>query len=222
MVYMLENVSKCFLDGDNLRYVFRNVNMYINRGDMISLKGESGSGKSTFLSILGLLDYPSSGRVLLNNIDIMTLSNEEKMNFHGKEVGFVLQNNYLLDFLNVIDNIVYPLVLKGINKTDAYIMARQAIEKVGLLKHINKSIKILSGGEKQRVCIARAIASNPSILLADEPTGNLDKENANEIIKLFKQLNEGGITMVVVTHNDEFARQFKRKMLLSDLNISEY
>lgn len=221
VIYKLENTEKCFLDGYKLRWIFKNLNFVINKGDMISISGESGCGKSTFLSLLGLLDYPTGGRMFFKSKDISKLDEKEKNAFRSQNIGYILQNNYLIEFLNVLDNVMYPLLLKGVDKTKAREEAVEAIEKVGLSDCLQKNIKLLSGGEKQRVSIARAVAIKPEIILADEPTGNLDSKSTDIVYEILKQMNDEGITVVAVTHSSELANRFSRSLLLKNQTLVE-
>lgn len=221
-MYLLENVDKFFLDGKEIRYIFKNANFHIKKGDMISLVGESGSGKSTLLSMLGILDYPSSGRIFIDGKNIATLNNRDISYIRSQKIGFILQNNYLVDFLNVKENIICPLMLKGINRIDAQSATMDALHRVGMERFVDKDINTLSGGEKQRVSIARAIASNPDIILADEPTGNLDSVNSDKVVDIFKEINAENTTLFVVTHNERIAHQFQRRLILENMTVREY
>lgn len=221
-MFCFSNVSKCFYDGENLRYILRNVNINIDKSEMVALLGESGSGKTTFLSMLGQIDFPTSGEIYYNKQLTLCLNEKEKRNIRKNKIGFILQNNFLIDFLNVFENIETSLIFNGFRKTEAKRLTIEALENVGMSDFIYSNIYSLSGGEKQRISIARAIASKPELILADEPTGSLDEENSLKIITLLKKINREGVTIITATHSNYIAEQFKRKIIIKNQNIVDF
>lgn len=221
-LYVLENVGKTFWDGDRFHAVLQNVSLTVRVGDMIAVTGESGSGKTTLLSILGLLDYQSGGRIRINDEDISAWNEKTRIAWRGRHIGYILQNNYLVQFLTVLENVYYPLVMKGMNRTDAGKRAAAALEQLGISSDRHRAApQMLSGGEKQRVAIARALAMQPEIVLADEPTGNLDPESAEAVMQALRQMNRNGVTVIMVTHNMQLAAQFARQLTVRAHTLTE-
>ncbi|GHB58304.1 lipoprotein-releasing system ATP-binding protein LolD [Psychrosphaera saromensis] len=201
--------------------VLKGVNLDIAQGEQIAILGQSGSGKSTLLHILGMLDNPSSGVVKILGQDVTSLNETERAAFRNENMGFIYQFHHLLMEFSAVENVAMPLLIKGVSNQEANKEATKLLELVGLSHRLNHNPSQLSGGERQRVAIARALVNKPKLVLADEPTGNLDKENAEHVFKLFMQLNqEFGTSLVVVTHDLELAARFNRVIKLDDGLIS--
>ena len=201
--------------------VLKGVNLDITQGEQIAILGQSGSGKSTLLHILGMLDNPTSGVVKILGQDVTSLNETERAAFRNENMGFIYQFHHLLMEFSAVENVAMPLLIKGVSNQEANKEATKLLELVGLSHRLNHNPSQLSGGERQRVAIARALVNKPKLVLADEPTGNLDKENAEHVFKLFMQLNkEFGTSLVVVTHDLELAGRFNRVIKLDDGLIS--
>ncbi|ABK84065.1 TPA: ABC transporter ATP-binding protein [Bacillus cereus] len=212
----LANVAKGF--GKNNFSALKDINLTIEKGEMIAIMGPSGSGKSTLLNIIGLIDSPSAGKYFLDGMDTSTL----KSNYHkyrNMEVGFVFQNFSLLDDYTVVENVMLPLVYRRISHKKRMKISKEMLKMVGLERHINKYPYELSGGEQQRTAIARALAQDTKIILADEPTGALDQENGKKIMSILKEINKQGRTVLVVTHDQKVAAYCQRTIRLLDGNI---
>lgn len=209
-------LKKSFLDGEKETTVLKGIDLNIKRGEFVAIMGRSGAGKSTLLYQISLLDNPSSGKILVDGINVLTLDNDQKTEFRLKELGYVFQDYALLPDLTSTENVVLPLLMQEIPKNEAYRIAESALSRVGLSNKFNNLPGKLSGGEQQRVSIARAIAHEPSILFADEPTANLDNESSLMIIEIFKELHKNGQTIVMVTHEEEYAKVADRIIYLSD------
>ncbi|MEJ5165846.1 MAG: ABC transporter ATP-binding protein [Thermoanaerobaculia bacterium] len=212
----LQNVSKTYKMGDQIIYALKNINLKIEKGDYISIMGPSGSGKSTLLHILGLLDTPTSGDYLFEGKSTRELSDDERSYLRRKHIGFVFQFFYLLPRLNALKNVELPLLLEGIKKNERTQKAIFYLEKVGLSHRIKHKPEELSGGERQRVAIARACVMEPTLLLADEPSGNLDRKSAYEVIELLEKFNSEGKTLIVVTHDQEIAKRANLRLSIRD------
>ncbi|MEM2007153.1 MAG: ABC transporter ATP-binding protein [Sulfolobales archaeon] len=205
-VIRVENVHKVYTTGSTVTWALLGVNLSVKKGTFISIMGPSGSGKTTLLNLIGLLDRPTKGRVYIDGVDTSRLKDRELAEFRNKKIGFVFQAFNLVNRLTVLENIELPLVARGVTKEERKKMAIEALTRVGGdLSWINKRPSQLSGGQQQRVAIARAIVGSPSILLADEPTGNLDTSSAKVVVRTFLELNKSGQTIVVITHNPEVA-----------------
>ncbi|WP_371819935.1 lipoprotein-releasing ABC transporter ATP-binding protein LolD [Psychrosphaera sp. F3M07] len=201
--------------------VLKGINLDIRQGEQIAILGQSGSGKSTLLHILGMLDEPTSGVVKILGQDITGLNEIQRAQFRNENMGFIYQFHHLLMEFSALENVAMPLLIKGVSNQEANKEAAKLLELVGLSHRLNHNPAQLSGGERQRVAIARALVNKPKLVLADEPTGNLDKKNAEQIFKLFMQLNqELGTSLVVVTHDLELAARFSRVIKLDDGLIS--
>ncbi len=201
--------------GDQKLTILQNINLEVNAGEAVAIIGASGSGKSTLLGLLAGLDVPTSGKVHLDGIDIFTLDEDNRAALRGRMLGFVFQSFQLLSALTALENVMLPLELSGIN--DAQITARKLLERTGLAMRLNHYPKQLSGGEQQRVAIARAFATQPKLLLADEPTGNLDSATGIQIIELMFELNrEHGTTLVLVTHDEALSKRCSRQIRLAN------
>lgn len=199
--------------------VLKDVNLRIDSGDYVAIMGPSGSGKSTFMNILGCLDKPTKGQYVLDGHAVATMEENDVAGVRNKAIGFVFQGFNLLARSSLLDNVALPLVYSGIEKSERHARAKVLLEKVGLAKHINSRPNQISGGQQQRVAIARALVNKPSLILADEPTGNLDSVTSEEIMALFGQLNQEGITIVLVTHETDIAEHAKRQVRFLDGKI---
>lgn len=212
-----ENVVKTYQDGNLHVEVLKNLNFSINASESIAIVGQSGSGKSTLLHLLGGLDQPSSGTINLMGNDITKINAQKLGLLRNRHLGFVYQFHHLLPEFSAIENVMMPLLIAKKSKSEAYKEACEMLEKVGLKERLQHRPGELSGGERQRAAIARALVSRPDCLLADEPTGNLDKTNASNIFKLMLSLkNEFGTAIVVVTHDDDLARHFDKTLKMDD------
>lgn len=199
--------------------VLKDVNLRIDRGDYVAIMGPSGSGKSTFMNILGCLDKPTKGQYVLDGHAVASMEENAVAGVRNKTIGFVFQGFNLLARSSLLDNVALPLVYSGIEKAERHARAKVLLEKVGLAKHIHSRPNQISGGQQQRVAIARALVNNPRLILADEPTGNLDSVTSEEIMALFGQLNQEGITIVLVTHETDIADHAKRQVRFLDGKI---
>jgi putative ABC transport system ATP-binding protein len=195
------------------------IDLTIQRNEYVALIGPSGSGKSTLMNLLGCLDTPSEGKYILNGRDTSAMNDNELAKVRNQEIGFVFQSFHLLPRMSVLHNVMQPLVYRGIPKTERVKMATEALGKVGLSDRMGHRPNQLSGGQRQRVAVARALVGNPSILLADEPTGNLDSKTSAEIMALFDQLHQQGQTVIVVTHEPDIAAHCHRTLRVSDGKI---
>jgi putative ABC transport system ATP-binding protein len=212
----IKNVRKQYTSGDDVVEALRGVEIIIEAGEFITIMGQSGSGKSTLLSVMGGMNHPTSGEVEMAGVNLYKLHGEELADFRANNLGFVFQSFNLISYLTAIENVMLPLVIHKMNTTAKKTAARQALERVGLGDKFDRLPNQLSGGEQERVAIARAIVNNPKILLADEPTGNLDSKNSEEVMALFRELNNAGQTVVMVTHNPENGRYSDRIITLKD------
>ena len=212
----VDNLVKKYGVGEAAVMAVRGISFAAQPGDWISIMGESGSGKSTLLSMLGALNTPTSGRFGVNDIDVYSLGSEERADFRRKYLGFVFQSFHLVAYLTVQENVMLPLAPLGMKGKEKRAMAEDALVRVGLGGKGNRLPSQISGGEQERVAIARAIVNRPPILLADEPTGNLDTKTTREIMELLRTLNSEGMTILMVTHNPECAQYARRILRLSD------
>lgn len=215
-VIVLKDITRHFKIGDTDVYALRGVDLVINRGEYVAFMGPSGSGKSTLMNILGCLDTPTSGNYILNGKDVSRLSDNELAEIRNKEIGFVFQTFNLLARNTSLDNVALPLVYAGFSKKDRTAKAIESLTSVGLADRMDHKPNELSGGQRQRVAIARALVNNPSIILADEPTGNLDTKTSHEIMELMEIIHQKGNTVIVVTHEEDIARRAKRIVRLRD------
>ena len=215
-VVRIVEVNKQYNLGGSIINALSNISFSIFKGDYISIIGSSGSGKSTLMNIMGCLDSYSSGIYYLNSRDVSTLSSDEIATIRNKEIGFVFQDFHLLPRYNALENVGLPLIYAGYKQKERIRLAMDSLSRVGLRDRALHKPKELSGGQKQRVAIARAIVNNPSIILADEPTGNLDSKTSSEIINLFQNLNTEGRTIIIVTHDDQIAATSKRCLEIED------
>lgn len=212
----IRNISKVYKMGTQLVHALRDVSVTIDANEYVALMGPSGSGKSTLMNILGCLDTPSTGTYLFNGTNVNDLNDNELAEIRNREIGFVFQTFNLLPRATALKNIELPLVYSGVKKYDRLDRAEAALKSVGLEDRMEHKPNELSGGQRQRVAIARALVTAPSIILADEPTGNLDTKTGNDIMKLFQNLWESGNTIIVVTHEEEIALHAKRIIRLRD------
>jgi putative ABC transport system ATP-binding protein len=215
-VIRVEDVHKYYDLGETRVHALRGINVAINRGEFVAVMGASGSGKSTFMNILGCLDKPSSGRYLLEDTDVSSLTKRDLALIRNRRIGFVFQGFNLLARTTALENVELPTLYARIEKVEREKRAKEALELVGLGQRIDHFPSQLSGGQQQRVAIARALVNKPSILLADEPTGNLDSRTSVEIMDIFQQLNDQGLTIVLVTHEPDIAQFAKRELVFRD------
>jgi len=215
----LKNIRKTYKTGAIEYTALKDINLTVNQNDYIALMGTSGSGKSTLMNILGALDSPSSGSYQLRGQSVDSLNDEDLSIFRNKEVGFVFQTFNLLPKLNAIENVALPLLYANVPKKERTERAIEMLEKVGLIDQVLNKPNEMSGGQRQRVAIARALINNPSIILADEPTGNLDSKTSSEVMNFFKDLHEAGNTIILVTHELEIAEYAQKTIVLKDGEI---
>jgi putative ABC transport system ATP-binding protein len=215
----IQNIARHFRVGSELIKALKSIDLTINKNEFVALMGQSGSGKSTLMNILGCLDTPTNGFYTLNNQKVSDLNDDKLASIRNKEIGFVFQTFNLLPRSTALENVMLPLIYSGITKTKRIEMANEALKKVSLGDRMNHRPNELSGGQRQRVAIARALVNNPSIILADEPTGNLDSATSIEIMSLFKEIHDNGNTVVLVTHEEDIAQHAHRIIRLKDGNI---
>ncbi|MEE4198303.1 MAG: ABC transporter ATP-binding protein [Bacteroidales bacterium] len=215
----IKDIIKYYYVGAETIKALRSVSVSINRNEYVAIMGPSGSGKSTLMNILGCLDTPTGGQYILNNKDVSHLDDDELAEIRNKEIGFVFQTFNLLPRYTALENVTLPLIYAGINKEERQEKAEKTLINVGLQDRITHKPNELSGGQRQRVAVARALVNNPSIILADEPTGNLDSKTSMDILNLFKQIHEMGNTIILVTHEEEVARHAHRIIRLKDGKI---
>lgn len=215
-VIRLVDIVKSYIMGDSVVHALDHVNVQIGEGEFTSIMGPSGSGKSTMMNILGCLDSPTSGHYFLRGRDIAGYNDDELAHTRNAEIGFVFQNFNLLPKLTAQVNVALPLVYAGINEEERMVRAARALESVGLGNRLDHKPNEMSGGQRQRVAIARALVNNPAIIMADEPTGNLDTKSSYEIMDIFKAMNDEGKTIVMVTHEPDIAQQTKRILVMRD------
>ncbi|MDH6091360.1 ABC transporter ATP-binding protein [Anabaenopsis arnoldii] len=212
----LENIFKIYGSGETEVRALNHVNLTINEGEYCSIMGPSGSGKSTAMNIIGCLDRPTTGHYYLDGLDVATMNDGELAKIRNIKLGFVFQQFHLLPQLTALENVMLPMAYAGVNPRERGDRAREALIKVGLEKRLNNKPTQLSGGQQQRVAIARAIVNRPVVLLADEPTGALDSQTTQEVLDIFTELNRSGITVIMVTHESEVARQTQRIIWFRD------
>jgi putative ABC transport system ATP-binding protein len=216
-----QDVVKEYRLGGELVHAVDGVSLVIKRGEFVAIMGASGSGKSTFMNMIGALDVPTRGRLLLNGVDLASLSSDELATIRNRNIGFVFQQFNLLARTSALDNVATPLIYAGLSAGERREKAAAKLRAMGLGERLDHSPAKLSGGQQQRVAIARALVTEPLMLLADEPTGALDTATSEEIMKLFGQLNDGGITVVVVTHEPDIAQYAERRILFRDGKVVE-
>jgi putative ABC transport system ATP-binding protein len=216
----LKDITKYYKVGAEIVKALRGINLTIYKNEYVALMGPSGSGKSTLMNILGCLDTPTSGSYILNNKDVSKMDDNALADIRNKEIGFVFQTFNLLPRSTALENVMLPLIYAGINKARRTEIAEKSLASVKLSDRINHKPNELSGGQRQRVAIARALVNNPSIILADEPTGNLDSKTSIEIMSLFEEIHKKGNTIIVVTHEEDIARHAHRIIRLIDGQVS--
>jgi putative ABC transport system ATP-binding protein len=222
MLISLENLTRVYRMGEQSVQALAGINLEIDAGDFVAISGPSGSGKSTLLHIIGGLDSPTSGKVMVEGRNLSRASGSELAAYRNRRIGFVFQSFHLHPTYNSLENVALPLIFAGIESAKRKKLAQKALEDVGLARRIHHRPNELSGGEKQRVCIARALVTSPSIILADEPTGNLDTQTGNNIVKILSDLNrQRGITLIIITHNLDIARHADRIIFMADGRIIE-
>jgi putative ABC transport system ATP-binding protein len=215
-IILIKNIRKTYKIGDEIIEALKDVSLNISKNEYVALMGPSGSGKSTLMNMLGCLDSPSAGEYILNNLSVATMSDNELAQVRNKEIGFVFQTFNLLPRATTLDNVALPLVYAGFSKNDRDQRAREVLESVGLGDRMNHKPNELSGGQRQRVAIARALVNKPAIILADEPTGNLDSKTSVEIMGLFEEIHKKGNTIILVTHEEDIALHAHRIVRLKD------
>lgn len=215
----LEQLSRSFMVGDEKVHALRKLDLTITRGEYVAIMGPSGSGKSTLLNMVGLLDRPDSGRYLLDDEDMTDLGDQRQAVIRRHKIGFIFQFFHLVPRMTAFENIELPLILAGIEKKKRKPLVEKAIDDFGLLDRSGHRPDQLSGGQRQRVAIARATIMNPAVLLADEPTGNLDRHSGMEVIDILEQLNKNGITVIMVTHDPELGGRTERRIVMVDGRI---
>ena len=219
MIIQIENLTKVYDTGKIQVKALANVNLNVNKNEYVAIMGASGSGKSTLMNIIGCLDRMTSGSYILDGEDVSRLNDHQLAEIRNKKIGFVFQSFNLLPRLTALKNVELPMIYAGIPGSKRIQIAKTALEKVGLGDRINHKPNELSGGQNQRVAIARSLVNNPAIILADEPTGNLDSKSSIEIMDIFRSLNGEGVTIVMVTHEPELAALTKRNVVFKDGEI---
>ncbi len=212
----ITNIKRDFVLGNEIVYVLKGIDLHINKGEYVALMGPSGSGKSTLMNLLGCLDTPTSGTYILNGKDVSQMKDDELAGIRNKEIGFVFQTFNLLPRTTALDNVALPMIYAGYSKTERTKRAEEVLAQVKLSDRMDHQPNQLSGGQRQRVAVARALVNKPSIILADEPTGNLDSKTSVEIMNLFDEIHSNGNTVIVVTHEEEIAKHAHRIIRLRD------
>jgi putative ABC transport system ATP-binding protein len=216
MLIEVEDLKKTYKLGDIEVPALRGVNLSVGKNEYLSIMGPSGSGKSTLMNIIGCLDVPTDGRYVLNDKDVSKMTDDQLAEIRNRQIGFVFQTFNLLARADALHNVELPLIYSGTSRSTRRAMAREALEKVGLADRMHHKPNELSGGQRQRVAIARALVNNPAIILADEPTGNLDSNTGEEIMEIFEHLHEAGNTIVLITHEEYIAKHSHRVIRLLD------
>jgi len=215
-IIKIKDLHKSYVNGKNSLHVLKGINIDIKYGEMVSIMGSSGSGKSTLLNILGILDNYDSGSYHLNDILINKMSEKKAAQFRNRYIGFIFQSFNLISFKTALENVALPLYYQNVNRKKRNAIALEYLDKMGLKEWSHHLPSELSGGQKQRVAIARALISNPKIILADEPTGALDTQTSYEVMEILKEVNRTGITVIIVTHEDDIAERTERVIRLRD------
>ena len=217
----IQGITKTYVNGKLSVPVLHGIDLVVNKGEFVSIMGPSGSGKSTFMNILGCLDRPTTGSYRLNGDEVATLSDDELAYVRNKQIGFVFQSFNLLTKLTALENVALPMIYAGVNKKMRIERATQLLQSVGLGERMDYLPSELSGGQRQRVAIARALANNPAIIMADEPTGNLDSKSTIDVMNIFRGLHDEGRTILLVTHEPDIATYASRNVVLKDGIIVE-
>jgi len=215
-VIRLQGITREYVMGDQTVHALQGIDLQIERNEMVAFIGASGSGKSTMMNIVGCLDQPSSGQYWLNGREVAAMSGDDLARVRNQEIGFIFQSFHLLPRASALDNVAQPLIYRGVPLRERLALAEQALSRVGLGARLHHRPNELSGGQRQRVAIARALVGKPSILLADEPTGNLDSATSLEIMDLIREVHQEGQTVIIVTHEPEIAEQCQRVVRLRD------
>ena len=216
MIIKTENLTKDYETGTQVVSALKGINLSVEKGEFLSIMGPSGSGKTTLMNIIGCLDSPTNGSYYLNNKSVSKLDDDELAKIRNEEIGFVFQSFHLLARNTAFDNVMLPLKYAGLSKEEATKRSNNVLDLVGLSSRSKHTPAELSGGQQQRVAIARALVNEPSILFADEPTGNLDSKTGQDVMKIFKDLNENGQTIILITHEDSIAKQSNRIITIMD------
>ncbi len=215
----IRDMYKIYNPGENEVRAIDGINLTVEHGEFVAIIGQSGSGKSTLMNMLGLLDVPTSGKYLLNGKDVDGLTDDELSEIRNKEIGFIFQGFNLITSLTAVENVELPLVYRGMKKEERNKLAIDALNRVGLSHRLDHLPKQMSGGQQQRVAIARAVAARPPIILADEPTGNLDSHSGVEVMKILHELHEEGRTIILITHDNDIANEAQRVIRIQDGQI---
>ena len=215
----IKDVYKIYNPGENEVRALDGVSLTIDEGEFVAIIGQSGSGKSTLMNTLGLLDRPTSGEYLLSGRDVATLTDDEQSEIRNKQIGFIFQGFNLIPSLTAVDNVELPLVYRGMKKDERNKLSLEALERVGLGKRLHHRPSQMSGGQQQRVAIARAVAARPPVILADEPTGNLDSSSGREVMRILHELSDEGRTIILITHDNEIAEEANRIIRIQDGKI---
>ena len=217
----IENMKKIYNPGENEVRALDGIDLDIEKGDLVAIVGHSGSGKSTLMNMLGCLDTPTSGKYVLDGQDVASMTDNQLADVRNKEIGFIFQGFNLISNLDAVGNVELPLVYRGVSKNERKQLAMEALKSVGLEDRMKHKPNELSGGQQQRVAVARAVAAKPPIILADEPTGNLDTKSTQEILEILKELHRSGRTVIIITHDEEIASQAHRVIRILDGRIEE-
>ena len=217
----IENMKKIYNPGENEVRALDGIDLDIEKGDLVAIVGHSGSGKSTLMNMLGCLDTPTSGKYVLDGQDVASMTDNQLADVRNKEIGFIFQGFNLISNLDAVGNVELPLVYRGVSKNERKQLAMEALKSGGLEDRMKHEPNEMSGGQQQRVAVARAVAAKPPIILADEPTGNLDTKSTQEIMELLKELHRSGRTVIIITHDEEIASQAHRVIRILDGRIEE-
>ena len=215
----IRDIYKIYNPGENEVRALDGINLTVEHGEFLAIVGQSGSGKSTLMNMLGLLDIPTSGTYTLDGVDVANMTDDELSEIRNKEIGFIFQGFNLIPSLTAVENVELPLVYRGMKKEERNKLALEALERVGLSHRLDHLPKQMSGGQQQRVAIARAVAARPPIILADEPTGNLDSHSGVEVMKILHELHEEGRTIILITHDNDSANEAQRVIRIQDGQI---
>ena len=217
----IENMKKIYNPGENEVRALDGIDLDIEKGDLVAIVGHSGSGKSTLMNMLGCLDTPTSGKYVLDGQDVASMTDNQLADVRNKEIGFIFQGFNLISNLDAVGNVELPLVYRGVSKNERKQLAMEALKSVGLEDRMKHKPNEMSGGQQQRVAVARAVAAKPPIILADEPTGNLDTKSTQEIMEILKELHRSGRTVIIITHDEEIASQAHLVIRILDGRIEE-